>query len=108
MSENCIIEHPDGVELSVKAQPNSKKNEVRGIQNGALKVCVTQVAEKGKANKAVIKELSKFFGLRTSQFELISGGTSPQKKFLIRNTDIQTLHRKLQEIIDNTESNNDE
>jgi uncharacterized protein (TIGR00251 family) len=88
-----LAEYAEGVLLSVKAQPNSKKNEIRGIQNNMLKVCITQIAEKGKANKAVIKELAKFFGLRTSQIELVSGDISPQKKFLIRDADIKQLQK---------------
>ena len=34
--------------LAVKAQPGARKNELRGVQDGALKACVMQVAEKGK------------------------------------------------------------
>jgi uncharacterized protein YggU (UPF0235/DUF167 family) len=39
--------HPEGVILPVRAQPGSRKNELKGEQAGALKVAVTQVAEKG-------------------------------------------------------------
>ena len=49
-----------------------------------LKVCVTQSPEKGKANKALVELLSKSLGLKKSQFELISGETSHQKRFLVR------------------------
>ncbi|MDR0871207.1 MAG: DUF167 domain-containing protein, partial [Planctomycetaceae bacterium] len=68
--------HPDGVLLSVKALPGAKRNEVRGTQGGALKVCVTQIPEKGKANKAVQEQLAKSLGLKKSQVELVSGETS--------------------------------
>ena len=76
--------HTDGTILSVRAQPGARRNELRGYQDGALKVCVTQVAEKGKANKALIALLGKELSLRKSQIELISGETSAQKRFLIR------------------------
>jgi uncharacterized protein YggU (UPF0235/DUF167 family) len=49
-----------------------------------LKVCITQVAEKGKANKALVSVLSNALSLRKSQIELIAGETSRQKRFLIR------------------------
>ena len=49
-----------------------------------LKVCVTQSPEKGKANKALVELLSKSLGLKKSQFELIAGETSHQKRFLVR------------------------
>ncbi len=74
---------PEGVLLPVKAQPGAGRNELRGVQDGALKVCVTQIAEKGKANKAIVEFLAKALKLRKSQIELFSGELSSQKKFLI-------------------------
>jgi len=85
--------HAEGVILPVRAQPGARRNEIRGEQAGALKVCVTQVAEKGKANKAVIEVLCDRLELRKSQVELLAGETSQQKRFLVRGlsaTDLQT------------------
>jgi uncharacterized protein (TIGR00251 family) len=76
--------HRDGTILPVRAQPGARRNEIRGVWEGMLKVCVTQAAEKGKANKALVEVLSKSLGLRRSQFELLSGETSSQKRFLVR------------------------
>ncbi len=59
-----LVIHPDGVILPVRAAPGSRVSAVRGEQNGALKVAVTQVAEKGKANRAVIDVLCKSLRLR--------------------------------------------
>ncbi len=83
--------HPDGAVLSVRAQPGSRRNEVRGIQDGALKVCVTQAPEKGKANKAIVEVLAKWLGVRKSQIELISGETGSRKKFLVREIEKEDL-----------------
>ena len=76
--------HPNGTVLPVRAQAGARRNEVRGVQDGALKVCVTQAPEKGKANKAIVEVLAKWLGVRKSQIELISGETASQKKFLVR------------------------
>jgi uncharacterized protein (TIGR00251 family) len=76
--------HAEGVILPVRAQPGAKRNEIRGIQDGMLKVCVTQVPEKGKANKALAEVIAKGLSLRKSQVELLSGETASQKRFLIR------------------------
>ena len=76
--------HAEGTILPVRAQPGARRNEIRGEQDGALKVCVTQVAEKGKANKAVIEVLCGALSLRKSQIELVSGETAHQKRFLVR------------------------
>lgn len=76
--------HPEGTVLPVRAQPGARKNEIRGTQDGMLKVSVTQSPEKGKANKALIALLSKELSLRKSQLELIAGETSQQKQILVR------------------------
>jgi uncharacterized protein len=87
--------HPEGTILSVHAQPGARRNELRGPQGGALKVCVTQSPEKGKANKALIELLCKSLGLKKSQIELLSGETSHQKRFLIRNVAADELARRV-------------
>lgn len=89
--------HPEGVILPVRAQPGARRNEVRGEQNGRLKVCVTQVAEKGKANKAILKLLSAMLGVRRSRLELLSGETSSEKRILIR----QASEQEIRVVLDN-------
>ena len=76
--------HCDGTILPVRAQPGARRNEIHGEQDGMLKVCVTQSPEKGKANKAIVELLGKRLSLRKSQFELVAGETSRQKRFLVR------------------------
>ena len=91
--------HREGVILPVKAQPCSRRNEVRGEHDGSLKVCVTQVAEKGKANKSLIHQLAKSLGLRKSQIELLGGASSSEKKFLIREVEPLELEAKLNQLL---------
>jgi uncharacterized protein (TIGR00251 family) len=88
--------HPDGTILPVKAQPGARRNDVRGEQDGALKVCVTQAPEKGKANKAIIEVLANWLGVKKSQVELISGETASQKKFLVRGVPQQDLADRIE------------
>ena len=95
----AIESHDEGVILPVRAQPGSRKSELRGEQDGALKIAVTQIAEKRKANKALVACLSKQLGLRKSQIEIISGETSPQKKFLVRDVTIEQLRAAIDAIL---------
>ena len=46
---------------------------------------LTVAPEKGKANKAVIKVLSRLLDVKNSDIEILSGETSRDKKVLIRN-----------------------
>ena len=86
--------HPGGVILPVRAHP-ARRDEVRGVQDGALKVCVTQAPEKGKANKAIIEVLARWLGVRKSQLELVSGETASQKKFLVREIEREDLAERI-------------
>lgn len=88
--------HYQGTILPVRAQPGARRNELRGEQEGQLKVCVTQVAEKGKANKAVVELLCKRLKLRKSQIDLLSGETSTQKRFLVRDVSIADLEARIE------------
>ena len=90
-----LTEHPDGVILPVRAQPGAKANAMRGEQSGALKVAVTQIAEKGKANHALIEVLAEELDLKRSQIELISGDTNREKRFLIRGITRDELSEKI-------------
>ncbi len=91
--------HPEGTILPVRAQPGARRNEIRGEQDGMLKVSVTQSPEKGKANKALIALLSKELSLRKSQLELITGQTSSQKQFLVRDVTPEELAELIEQVL---------
>ncbi len=87
----------EGTLLPVKASPGSHRNEIRGAFGGQLKVCVTQVAEKGKANKAIISLLAKALDIPRRQIQLQSGTTSSEKIFLISGIELSAPARKIQQ-----------
>lgn len=91
--------HADGIILPVRAQPGARNSDIRGLQSGALKVSVTQAPEQGKANKAVADLLAKRLGLRRSQIELLSGATSQNKRFLIRQWSADQLRARLRDLL---------
>ena len=89
------MDHAEGVILPVKAQPGARTTGIRGEYGGALKVSVSQVAEKGKANLALIDVLAESLNLTHSQIELIAGETQPRKRFLIRGMTRGELSRRI-------------
>jgi hypothetical protein len=99
MSLPFLRPHPEGTILLVRAQPGARKNEIRGEQDGMLKVSVTQSPEKGKANKALIALLSKELSLRKSQLELIAGQTSQQKQVLVRDVTSKALAKLIEQVL---------
>jgi len=83
--------HPEGIVLPVRAQPGAGASGLRGEHGGALKVAVTQVAEKGKANQAIVEVLADELSLKRSQVELLSGYTQRLKRILIRSITAREL-----------------
>lgn len=66
--------------LTVRITPRASKNAILGWAEDAagekyLKVSVTAVPEKGKANKALIEVLSAAFKLPKSAFTIVRGET---------------------------------
>jgi uncharacterized protein (TIGR00251 family) len=94
-----LSEHPAGVVLTVRAMPGASQAGIRGEQNGALKVAVTQIAEKGKANKALIVTLAKELGLKRSQIELLRGDTQREKRLLICEISAQELQQRISQAL---------
>ena len=79
-----LTEHAEGWVLPVRASAGARGAGIRGEQGGHLKVAVTQVAERGKANEALVEGIAEALGLKRSQVELIAGLTQREKRFLIR------------------------
>lgn len=92
--------HAEGIVLPVWAQPGSRSNALRGVEQRMLKVAVTQAPEKGKANRAIIETIAKALGLRKSQFELLQGATSRKKRLLIRQITPEEFFRHLHQALE--------
>jgi uncharacterized protein (TIGR00251 family) len=94
-----IIMHADGVVLPIRAQPGAKKNSINGVHDGALKVSVQAAPEDGKANDAIVELLKKALGVKRNQIEILSGRTFRDKKFLIREMNLEELAQKIRTLI---------
>ncbi|MDR0417882.1 MAG: DUF167 domain-containing protein [Puniceicoccales bacterium] len=65
--------------LSLKVIPNATRSEIIVRENGDLKVKVQTPPEDGKANKAVIQLLAKYFKVPKNRIRIIAGEKSSQK-----------------------------
>jgi uncharacterized protein len=65
--------------INVKVKPNSSKNEIEAISDHTFKIKVTSPPERGKANDAVIKLLSKHFKTAKSNIGIITGKRASEK-----------------------------
>jgi len=78
-----------GVVISVRLQPAAGQNRIDGIETAAdgrrrLKVRVTAVAEKGRANQALVRLLAKAAGLPRSALAVTGGHKQRNKQLLVR------------------------
>ena len=79
---------PDGVRAEIRLTPKASANKIAGVASrndgtAQLRVSVTAVPEKGKANKALLKLLSKSWGVGMRSLSLISGAKDRNKAVLI-------------------------
>ena len=79
-----LTPHAEGAILTVRATPGARREGILGPHGGALKVAVRAPREKGKANKAIAEVLSTALAVKQSEVTLLSGTTSPDKRFLVR------------------------
>ena len=86
-----------GVIVPVRAHAGARRNAILGVRQGMLRVAVTAAPEKGNANRAIIDLLSEALGVPKSTIELVSGETSPQKRFLILDANVEKIRQALQQ-----------
>ncbi|MFC5049735.1 DUF167 domain-containing protein [Rubritalea spongiae] len=81
--------------IQLKVIPGSTRNEIVGWLEQALKVKVQAAPEKGKANKVVVKLLSKELGIPAGQIEIIAGTLSQRKTVEIKEHSMTDILNKL-------------
>lgn len=74
--------------MAIRLTPKASSNRIGEIRKNAageeqLSVYVTAVPEDGKANKAMIRLLSKHLNVPVSKIQILHGLTSRNKKILI-------------------------
>jgi len=67
------------MKIFIKIKVRSKNNTIKKIDDNHYLVSVTEVPEKGKANKALVKILAKSFNVPLQAVEIISGLSSRNK-----------------------------
>ena len=86
--------------LAIHAQPGAKKTAIAGVYGegdaAQLKLAVQAPPVEGRANEALVAFLADTFGVPRRSIELLSGGSSRSKVFLLKGVSIETATSKLQ------------
>ncbi len=77
-------ELPDGVELSIWAQPRASRTRVVGLYGEQLRVALAAPPVDGEANAELLRFLAKALGVPARQLELVRGDTSRSKAVQVR------------------------
>lgn len=66
---------PDRINVRVTSNAKANRIKIEHLEDGTklYRVYVTVIAEKGKANEAVLKLLAKEFGVAKSSLKIVSG-----------------------------------
>jgi uncharacterized protein (TIGR00251 family) len=83
------------MKLAVKVVPGSSQERIAGWLGDELKIRVRQVPERGKANEAVRRLLSKALDLPVGNVRIVAGTASPHKTIEILGLAAAAVHEKL-------------
>jgi len=84
-----------GVSFAVKVAPRAARNEVAGVEAGALKVRLTAPPVEGAANRALVKLLAKSLGVAKGKVAVVSGRRSRSKRVEVRGMGPGELRERL-------------
>jgi uncharacterized protein len=79
MSDWSITEANGSVTFSVRVVPRSSRNQIVGVEGGALKIKLTAPPVEGAANAALIEFVAEWLGVRRSAVSIVSGDKARNK-----------------------------
>jgi len=92
-----ILETRAGISFQLKVRPASGRQRLLKIKGGVLKAEVTAPPVGGKANRDVIKLISKSLNVPKSSVKIEKGETTSRKRIAVSGINQKDLWRKLHE-----------
>ena len=84
--------------LRIRVSPGARRTEIVGRHGDAWKVRVTEAAERGRANDAVLRVLADRLGIARSDISLVSGLGARDKVVELRSLDAREAARRLEQV----------
>lgn len=82
-TKRCYIWQNDTLLLDIRVQPRAKQDQIVGTHNLRLKIRITAPPVEGKANKQLLKYVSKVFKVHRTMIKIVSGETKRDKRLSI-------------------------
>lgn len=92
--DDAVELHPDGVVLHIDVLSGSSELVIPAGFNawiGSIEIRLTERADHGRANRQLLQELARAFGLSQSDVEIMSGHRSRRKVVLLRGSDAESV-----------------
>ena len=94
MNEWSITEANGNVTFAVHVVPRASRNQIVGVEGGALKIKLTAPPVEGAANAALIQFVAEWLGVRRSAVSIVSGDKARNKLVRVNGvTQKQVLER---------------
>lgn len=94
-----LKEQDDSLVLLTYVQPGAKKTHFQELFDGRLKIRISAPPVEGRANKELIKFLSKSFGISKSKIKIIRGDQSRKKDLELKGIKKKELELSLQALL---------
>lgn len=85
-----------GIYIAVHAQPGARRPQLRGMHGDAIKLAISQAAQDGKANTAIVNTIAEAMGVAKGDVAITSGQSSRQKRVFVQG-DAERLKARLAE-----------
>ncbi len=95
MSDWSITDADGSVTFAVRVVPRSSRNQVVGVEGGALKIKLTAPPVEGAANAALIQFVADWLGVRRSVVSIVSGDKARNKLVRVNGVTREQMLRKM-------------
>src|SRR5512143_4269418 len=90
-----ISESSGSVTFSVRVVPRSSRNQIVGVEGGALKIKLTAPPVEGAANAALIEFVAEWLGVRRGAVSIVSGDRARNKLVQVKGVTRESVLKKL-------------
>lgn len=85
-----------GTRLRIRATPGARRDAILGVHDGALRVAVRAVAEKGRANEALTRLIASVLRVRSADVALVAGAGSRDKAVTVAGLSPERVRERLE------------
>jgi len=94
MNDWSIRETNGSVTFAVRVVPRASRNQIVGVEGGALKIKLTAPPVEGAANAALIEFVAEWLGVRRGAVSIVSGDRARNKLVQVKGMTREQVLRK--------------